>query len=248
MNHYNCIYMFINKTNDKKYIGQAKDLKKRYKQHIFESYNEKTTEKRKYNCAMHSAIRKYGFNKFEIIILKENLQTQCLMNLYECYYIKKYNTLANNKQGYNISSGGSNGNNFIGKSEEEMNEIRKKMSDAQKGEKHWNYGKNQKKETKKKISESHKGINTRINKNKKELDDWNKKISESLNKNAKRGKEHYKSIDILQCDLDGSPIKIWNSMNEASKKLNVNLTSIWKCCNGKQNTAGGFIWKYYKQD
>ena len=57
MNHYNCIYMFINKTNDKKYIGQAKDFK------------------------------------------------------------KKYNTLANNKQGYNISSGGSNGNNFIGKSE-----------------------------------------------------------------------------------------------------------------------------------
>lgn len=248
MNHYNCIYMFINKVNNKKYVGQAKDFEKRYNQHIYESFNENIIEKRKYNCAFHSAIRKYGINNFKIIILKENLKTQCLMNLYECYYIEKYNTLANNKKGYNIANGGSNGNVFAGKTKEEMNKIKKKMSESQKGEKNHNYGISKSKEIREKISESHKGINTRINKSKEELNDWNKKVSESCKKNVKRGKEHYKSIDILQCDLNDNPIKIWNSMNEASNILNINLTSIWKCCNKKQNTAGGFKWKYYKEN
>ena len=31
MNHYNCIYLYINKINNKKYIGQAKDFNKRHK-------------------------------------------------------------------------------------------------------------------------------------------------------------------------------------------------------------------------
>lgn len=33
-NYYNCIYMYINKVNGKRYVGQAKDFVQRHKGHI----------------------------------------------------------------------------------------------------------------------------------------------------------------------------------------------------------------------
>lgn len=160
-NYYNCIYMYINKINGKRYIGQAKNFNKRHNEHIRMKMN---------NTPIDKAFNKYGNENFEIIILKENLSNQCLMNLYECYYIKKYDTLCKNKNGYNIASGGHNGNVFEGKTNKEMNEIRKKMSDkakvreishetrnklskAKKGENNPNYGKKHSSESRKKISE-----------------------------------------------------------------------------------------------
>ena len=123
-NHHNCIYMYINKINKKRYIGQAKDFTKRFKTHRQSTYNENN---RGYNLPFHKAIRKYGMENFEIIILKKDLQTQCLLNFWESYYIEKYNSLAKNGYGYNISSGGSNGNNFAGKTEKEMEILREKI-------------------------------------------------------------------------------------------------------------------------
>ena len=234
--------MFVNKINNKKYIGQARNFLKRYRSHVSESMNIKT-ERRKYNSAFHNAIRKYGIENFEIIILKENLKTQCLMNFWECYYIDKYDTLANNKNGYNISNGGSHGNNFEGKSIEEMKEIKIKMREAQLGEKNHNYGKRLSEETKKKISEAHKGIVTYY-----PTEEQKKKRSEVCKEKCKRGKNHYKSKQVTQYDMDGTLIKEWDSIREASKTLKINLTSIWKCCKNRQKTAGGFIWKYKKED
>ena len=31
---------------------------------------------------------------------------------------------------------------------------------------------------------------------------------------------------------------------KAAKRLNVDLSSIIKCCRGKAKTCGGFVWKY----
>ena len=33
-NHFNCIYMYINKVNGKRYVGKAKDFNKRHNQHL----------------------------------------------------------------------------------------------------------------------------------------------------------------------------------------------------------------------
>ena len=57
----------------------------------------------------------------------------------------------------------------------------------------------------------------------------NKKIINKLN------------IKILQYDLDGNFIKQWDSMKEATKKLNIR--NISQVVNGKRNKAGGYIWK-----
>lgn len=123
-NHYNCIYMYVNKINNHKYVGQAKDFNKRHLSHL---HSSKTKNNKDYKLPVHKAFRKYGIENFEILILKENIENLYLMNYWECYYIEKYNCLS--EENYNISSGGSNGNNFAGKNKEEMKEISKKMSD-----------------------------------------------------------------------------------------------------------------------
>lgn len=48
----------------------------------------------------------------------------------------------------------------------------------------------------------------------------------------------------LQYDLNGNFIKLWNSQTEASKATGIAHSHINNCCRGKENSAGGFIWKY----
>lgn len=173
-NYYNCIYAYVNKINNKHYIGQAKDFNRRHRQHINES---RRNNKKEYNLPFNCAIRKYGVENFETIILKENLKTQCLLNLYEYYYIDKYNSLSKNGCGYNIASGGSNGNPLAGKTEIEMKEIKRKISETHKGENNPFYGKCHTEETKQKLSE--------VNKGKKHSEETKQKISQ-----ANKGENH----------------------------------------------------------
>ena len=50
---------------------------------------------------------------------------------------------------------------------------------------------------------------------------------------------------IIQYDLEGNFIKEWISAREASRQLNIKNTDISSCCkNGRNRTAGGFIWKF----
>ena len=130
-NHFNCIYCYTNKVNGKKYIGQAVDFLIRHKQHINQAYNEK--QKRNYNVPFHNAIRKHGIENFEIEILIENLRNREELNYWECFYIIERDTLAKNQKGYNLASGGEGGNTIVGKTKEEVAEIRKKQSEANKG-------------------------------------------------------------------------------------------------------------------
>lgn len=42
--------------------------------------------------------------------------------------------------------------------------------------------------------------------------------------------------------------KIYESVTKASKELNIDKSSICACCKNKLNTAGGYHWKYIKED
>ena len=133
------IYCFINKINNKIYIGKV----------IRNNYALRWNEHRRcYNsdkCTyFHRAILKYGWDSFDRFILaqtevlentKENIKIiSKKLDLLEIEYIKKYNSTDHNI-GYNITSGGG-GTSGMKFSEE----VRKKMSETRKGEKHWNYG------------------------------------------------------------------------------------------------------------
>ena len=126
----NIIYVYTNKINNKKYVGQVsgktKNLNTRHRRHLRD------------NLVIDVALRKYGENNFslEIIHFGETLDE---LNYFEKYYIKYFDTLAKNDKGYNVSTGGSNGNPFGGKTNEEKREIfndierNKKISQAHKG-------------------------------------------------------------------------------------------------------------------
>ena len=89
--------------NGKAYIGQAKNIERRWKTHITKHNNPKNKE---YNKVLYCAMRKYGFENFEFEILIECEEE--LLDLMEIYYIEKYNTYihSENSNGYNMNKGG----------------------------------------------------------------------------------------------------------------------------------------------
>lgn len=130
------IYMHKNKINNKVYIGQTcQEVERRWK-------NGSGYASQPY---FYNAIQKYGWDKFDHIILEENL-TQEQANEREKYYIELYKA-TNSDYGYNCLSGGSNltgkNNPMYGKHHSE--ETRKKMSEI---------ASNRSEETHKKMSES----------------------------------------------------------------------------------------------
>ena len=42
--------------------------------------------------------------------------------------------------------------------------------------------------------------------------------------------------------------EIFNSMREACRKYNINTGRMTECCQGKRKTAGGYKWKYFKEE
>lgn len=87
------IYVIENDINDKKYVGQSKNPKKRFETHC----------KRSADSLLSEAILKYGKEHFFLRILEEDVENY---DDREKYWIKELNTLA--PYGYNISEGGSN--------------------------------------------------------------------------------------------------------------------------------------------
>jgi len=53
-----------------------------------------------------------------------------------------------------------------------------------------------------------------------------------------------KPIQINQYGLNNEFIKTWSGSYGASKELDIDNSSITKCCKGKYKTAGGYIWSY----
>lgn len=238
MNHYDCIYMYINKINKKCYIGQTKDFNKRHKKHINDSYNKNCGYD--YKTPFHNAIRRYGIENFDIKILKENLTTQCLLDFYEYYYINKFNTLTKNKHGYNVANGGSNGNPYAGKTEKEMKEVRRKMSESQKGKQNAK-GKSKSEEAKRKISESRKG-----KKHSEETKYKMSKAKKNMSEETKRKMSEAKGGKLIaRYGLDGKLIDVKYQFEFV--KDGFYSSGITFCCNGKLKTHKGFIFKYYEE-
>lgn len=43
---------------------------------------------------------------------------------------------------------------------------------------------------------------------------------------------------------EGELIRVFNTIADASKELNIPTTNISKCCKGLRKSAGNFVWKY----
>lgn len=127
-----CVYVHVNKINGKKYVGQTcQQPEKRW------NYGHGYIESPRF----YNAIKKYGWNNFDHIIVKDNL-TLIEANTLEENLIKEFNTTSD-KYGYNLQSGGLN--------KLHSEETKKKISES-------NFGKHISDESKKKMSEARRGI------------------------------------------------------------------------------------------
>jgi group I intron endonuclease len=220
------IYKITNKVDGKIYVGQTiQVLEDRWRQH----------KKIGSNCRyLKRAFNKYGIDNFEF-----NLICICFdedLDKYEIQYMEKYSSMVPN--GYNLRKGGNSGKHH--------EETKKKISESLKGRTdifNHNLGKSVSEETKKKISNALKG-RTDIIYAKNQLgiphtEETKKKISESHKIKGKR---------VMQYDSNNSFIKIFLTVNEASKENNISESSIRLCCKYPDKILKGFKWKYETND
>jgi len=77
--------------------------------------------------------------------------------------------------------------------------------------------------------------------------DIKKYIVESLKRKSfaqsNRGQKPTKK-PVLQYDKNGNFIKEWKSIKDATQSIGASTGNISKCCNGKQKTCEGFVWRY----
>ncbi len=66
----------------------------------------------------------------------------------------------------------------------------------------------------------------------------------SCPKCAKKKTASALSYHVIQKTVDNKFVSEYSSVVEAARQTGVNRTSIIRVCNGKQKTAGGYIWKY----
>lgn len=95
------IYKITNLINGKVYIGQSRDISKRWNAHRSRAFNFNAND---YEKVLYRAIRKYGLENF----IFEIIETCPIQNLNERenYWIKYYNS-NDTKFGYNLSLNGS---------------------------------------------------------------------------------------------------------------------------------------------
>ena len=118
------IYVLTNKETEKKYIGQAVcylsngkkwGAIKRWQSHINRAMNNIC------ECRLlENAIRKYGFNSFDILIIHTCPIEE--LNYWENFYIQEFNTITPN--GYNLMTGGGNGRTHTQETKELMSKTR----------------------------------------------------------------------------------------------------------------------------
>lgn len=226
--------MHINKLNNKKYIGITKQsIKKRWGNNGSGYINNKQP-------AFSNAIKKYGWNNFDHVILHEKLSKEEAYKK-EIELIKKYHT-QNPKYGYNIQPGGQLGNAGLVFSEE----TKRKISEAHKNKKLSD-------DHKRKISEGLKGhkpsIHTKEFIEKQRKRNLGKTLSqETKNKISKTLTGIKRSPETLKKRKNHNPMNVqvycpelnmtFQTISDASKYTGAQCSNITKCLHGERHTAG----------
>lgn len=261
------IYVFINKVNNKAYVGQTtQSIRARYRCHISDAKNDK-------GYLIHRAIRKYGIENFDFIYEKCDKSN---LDQVEIAYIKKLNSSF--PTGYNIEPGGcknktlsewsrkkisqnhadvsGKNNPFYGKTHSKLSRqlISKQNKGKLAGENNPFYGKRHTEETRRFLSELSSGKTPSIK--------TREKISASTtgNKNhfygrshseetkakisfANMGKNNGKARSVYLINTDGSKER-FGSIADAAKKYNLDISCLVKVAKGKRKHHKGFKIKY----
>lgn len=247
INNQHCysVYIHKNKINDKVYIGITSKINPEERW----GYNGS-----KYNHNNHfkNAIKKYGWNNFEHIILFKHL-TKEEAEKKEVELIFKYNATDQN-YGYNIQNGG----NSVGRMTDEL----KKKIGLSNSHPVYQYNKRTGDFLAEYISTveaanilglDHTLIAAVCRKDVKSTGGYIFRYKndgyiygEKLNISEVENSRNTHERQVVQYDKQGNFIAEYNSIKEAEDFFGKpqGTTLIWHCCNGKKPSALGYIWAY----
>lgn len=206
------------------------------------------------NEYMTNAINKYGWSNIKHEILFTNL-TKEEAEQKEIKLIAKYKS-NNKKHGYNILKGGNVSKGLTKEMLEKMSERTTKLWENQEYKEHMievHLGKKPSQKTREKMSKNSarfwagkhlpKEVKRKISANRKGKDAWNKGTKGIMKPNQtsfKKGEIHSitKKVKCIETNT------VYDTINNASRQMNINATCIINVCKGKQLTAGGFHWEY----
>lgn len=173
----------------------------------------------KYCTKFWNAIKYYGWDAFEHIVIAEDLSSE-EANLLEEKLIKEYNSI---DEGFNLVPGGRNY-----KRTEEQKIL---MSQRMRGEKNPNFGKPRSEETKAKIGQANSIKNL-----------GRKHTEETKNKMKASQAKLVSSVLCVETNI------VYSSLLEAARALGKKSGShIGEACCGKRKTAYGFHWKFVNE-
>lgn len=218
------IYKIENKINGHIYIGQAVDIKSRWRIHIYSSFHEKHKD---YNDVIHRAIRKYGKENFSFEILEE--YSRDMLNNKEQYWIEYYDSYYN---GYNASKGG---NNY------EHNTKPIDLYNLQGEYIETIYGAYN---VAIKLGVSRNVVYQVLHHQRKSCGGYQIKYQEDPQKIEKYVSSQGGKIPIVQMDLENNIINTFDSIADACRETGFDPSTISKCCKGKLKTHHGYKWEY----
>lgn len=228
------VYLITNLINLKKYVGiTSRGYLKRFEEHIRGS---NTPSSDTYNTPFKRALRKYGRENFKIELLK-SCDTMEQAKEYEIFYIKEFNTFVkfDNCNGYNCTMGGDGVSGLYGKPIVQIDKYGNIIQEFQG------------------ITEAEQVMNTRgiceccqgiIRTSVGFLWYYKDEVS-YLSKQELIDEISIRLGKVVQFDLEGNTIKIWNSITEASKSLNCSAGNISMVCNNIRNHCKNYVWKFY---
>lgn len=248
-----CVYIYTNKINKKMYVGQTC-------QGLHERAGNNGYRYMKNNNYFGNAIKKYGFENFEVEVFADKL-TKDEANSMEKLLIKKLNTMYPN--GYNLTAGGDGtcGYKHTEEAKTKMSECAKNRSEESRLKNSISHRKeNLSDDTLKRMSNARKSVWKNMsdeekakysNDRKKEnlsKDTLNKMRQSALNRinsdgyipNRMYGINNPMSKPVYNISTDDMFITI----ESASNKFNVSCSGISRACTGEQKTSANCKWLF----
>ena len=213
------VYRHYNRLTNKSYIGMTSQEPKR---------RWRSGKGYKNNLRMWNDIQNSDWNTDWVHeILCENVSNREEAEYLESLFISWFDSI---NKGYNTSA-------YASHHCKHTEESKRKMSEAQTGEKAYWYGKHHSEKSKKKMSDNHADFSGENNPN------FGKHHSEE---SKKKMSENRPSKPVIQFSKTSEFIAEYPSTREAERQTGCNQGHICECCKGRLKTCGGYIWKYKK--
>lgn len=253
------VYKITNLVNGMSYIGQSRHVYNRWAQH-------RHGRNKDHNYYLCNAINKYGIDNFSFEILQECSIDR--LNDLERQYIIQYNSLKPN--GYNLEKGGGQGKVIAAETRKRMSisSVIRWLSPITDEERQRRQVAHHKpvsqytregvyirtfqsiKEAAKSVGAGEGNITVCCKKGNQQTAggfQWRHgSNTRSIEPVSYKPHAEGHKIPVAQYSLNGKYLKTYPSFKEAASVIGITSGCISACVNGKQKTAGGFVWRVAK--